>query len=110
MNALARRALDRALGSPLPVPQPKPRVVQTFADVLVQLDLNEIDTSGPINRVMYLEGRQFAVDMVEHAGDTLTEPAHIAKLVQALIRAAVSRPPSHAKGIKDVIELLEARP
>ncbi|NVZ61224.1 hypothetical protein HX867_03940 [Pseudomonas gingeri] len=110
MNPIAQKALASALGKALPVPQPKPRPVQTFADVLVRLDISEIDTSGPINRVMYLEGRQFALDMIRCAGDTLTESTDVAKLIQALIRAAISRPPSHAKGIKDVIELLEARP
>ncbi|NWA03757.1 hypothetical protein [Pseudomonas gingeri] len=110
MNPIAQQALASALGKALPVPQPKPRVPQTFAEVLVRLDISEIDTSGPINRVMYLEGRGFALEMIRCAGDTLTESSHIQKLIQALIRAAISRPASYAKGIKDVIELLEARP
>jgi len=106
MNPIAQKALDRAMGKILPIPQPKPLVARTFADVMVQLDVNEIDTSGPIDRVTYLEGRGVALDIVRCAGSTITDPTQVAKLVQTLIRAAVSRPPSYALGIKDVIGML----
>ena len=110
MNSIAQQALASALGKALPVPQPKPVVVHTFAEVLVQLDVDEINTSGPINHVMFLEGQNYALDMVRAAGETIRDPAFVIRLRQSLIRSALGRPPSHALGIKSVIDTLQVAP
>ena len=110
MNPIATQALASALGKALAASLPNVPPPQTFADVLVQLDLNDIDTSGPINQVMFREGQAFALDMVRSAGRTIADPKLAARLVQNLIRSALGRPPSYALGIKKIIELMQVKP
>ncbi|TPG76344.1 hypothetical protein [Pseudomonas arsenicoxydans] len=106
MSPIAQHALDRAQGEPVPISCPETQLASVLDDIAPPLDISAIDISGPINQVMFLEGQNFALDMVRSAGAALSDPPFIAKLVQNLIRAALSRPPSYAKGIKTVTELL----
>ncbi len=98
MNFLAQQVLDRARGELLPVLYSKAQLASALDDIDPPLDINTIDTSGSINRVMFGEGQSFVLDMPMKVGAAF-DPTVIANLAQ-------NRHPSYAKGIKSVIELL----
>ena len=76
--------------------------------VLANPPLPEIIITGPINRVMELEGKRYAVDVVQSAGTDIRRPQVVEKIIRNLTTYAVQQPPSVAKGIKSVIDLLRA--
>ncbi|CAI8775534.1 hypothetical protein [Pseudomonas donghuensis] len=57
---------------------------------------------GPINHFMFLEGRNWAIDLV---GSLRGSPAEV--VIERLIGAAVDRPGSYVAGIKSVITELQ---
>lgn len=61
----------------------------------------------PLNRVMYLEGKRFALGVAQDAGASIRNPKVALKIVGDLARNAAAQPYSYAEGIKEVIKLLE---
>ena len=99
MNSLAQRALDRAREKPASALLPP---------ILANPPLPEIIITGPINRVMELEGKRYAVDVVQSAGADIRQPQVVEKIIRNLTTYAVQQPPSVASGVKIVIDLLKA--
>ncbi|MCB2251824.1 hypothetical protein KTQ74_07960 [Pseudomonas chlororaphis] len=69
--------------------------------------LPEIVISGPINRVMYLEGRRYALDVVRAAGTDIRKRSELQKIIRNLTNYAAEQPCSIAAGIKIIIDLLK---
>ena len=99
MNSVAQRALDRARE----IPAPTLIVAQASAQPLPELII-----TGPINRVMELEGRNYAVDVVRSLGSSIRNPLVVASTIRNLTMTAAAQPPSYVSGIKQVIDLLKA--
>lgn len=81
---------------------------QVPAKVLANPPLPEIIITGPINQVMFREGRQYAIEVAQSAGSDLRKPVIVAKIIRNLTITAVEQPASRAAGIKTVIDLLRA--
>ncbi|TWC18158.1 hypothetical protein FBY06_11583 [Pseudomonas sp. SJZ085] len=64
-------------------------------------------STQPINRVMLLEGKRFALEVAQAAGTSIRNPKVALKIVTDLKRNAAAQPYSYAQGINEVIELLE---
>lgn len=64
---------------------------------------SEVVVNGPINHFMFLEGRNWAIDLV---GSLRGSPAEA--VIERLTGAAVDRPGSYVAGIKSVITELQA--
>ena len=97
MNSIAQRALDRA------------RVISAavvVAPAQAAIALPEIVITGPINRVMQLEGQRFAVDVVKSLGSSISNPLVIASTIRNLTATAAPSPSSYASGIKLATDLL----
>lgn len=91
LNSVQSRASAKAPAS-TPVP-PRPN-----------LDQVEVSASGPINRLMFVEGRAWAIELVRSLRES---PAAV--VIDRLARAAAGRPGSYVAGIQSVItELKEA--
>ena len=65
MNPTAFKALADALDRQFQAPKPKSKLLPP---VLANEPLPELVVTGPINRVMELEGKRFAVDFVQEIG------------------------------------------
>lgn len=76
--------------------------------VLANPPLPEIIIAGPINRVMELEGKRYAVDVVQSAGADIRRPQVVEKIIRNLTIYAAQQPSSVAQGIMSVIDLLRA--
>lgn len=76
--------------------------------VLANPPLPEIVITGPINQVMFREGRQYAIEVAQSAGSDLRKPGIVAKIIRNLTMTAVEQPASRAAGIKTVIDLLSS--
>ena len=98
MNSIAQRALDRARELPAATP---------IAPATIKPQLPELVITGPINRVMELEGRSYAVDVVRSLGSSIRNPLVVASTIRNLTMTAAGQPSSHASGIKQVIDLLK---
>lgn len=98
MNSIAQRALDRARDIP---------AAEVIAPAQAELVLPEIVITGPINRVMQLEGQRFAVDVVKSLGSSISNPLVIASTIRNLTATATASPSSYASGIKLVTDLLK---
>ena len=94
MNPIAQRALDRARQSTAATAQPAP-------------PLPELVIIGPINRVMELEGKRYAVTFVQALGASIRNEPVRAKAIGDLTRYAVAQPSSVASGVKIVIDMLK---
>lgn len=62
---------------------------------------------APESRVLYLEGRRHAADIVLAAGQTLSHQVGQQDVLDKLRRCAVRKPPSFARGVAEIVELLE---
>lgn len=98
MNSLAQRASDPAREKPASAPLPP---------ILANPPLPEIIITGPINRVMELEGKRYAVDVVQSAGADIRREPIRTKAIADLTRYALAQPASVASGVKIVIDLLK---
>ncbi|MBH3308993.1 hypothetical protein I5P84_05935 [Pseudomonas mosselii] len=103
MGSLAEMALEHArLRLKGKVKQPKPRASQVAAPGKpAQLKSLEVVITGPINHLMFLEGRNWAVDMV---ASLRAAPADV--VIERLTGATSGRPGSYAAGIQSVINEL----
>lgn len=105
MNPIAEQALARAMTRPAvttPAPQPVCPVATTTTPVQVRPE-----RVGPESRVLYLEGRRHATDIVLSAGHSLSSKTGQQDVLDKLRRSAVGKPPSFARGVAEIVELME---
>lgn len=100
MNSLAQQALDRARKAPA-------RASKLLPPVLANEPLPELVITGPINRVMELEGKRFAVAFVQALSASIRREPTRTKAIADLTRYAAQQPASVASGVKIVIDLLK---
>ena len=98
MNSIAQRALDRAREIPAAA-----LVVPAASSPPVP----ELVITGPINRVMELEGKRYALEFVRALGPSIRREPTRTKAIADLTRYAVAQPSSVASGIKQVIDMLK---
>jgi len=103
MNSLAEMALQHArkrlAGSGKPRRTAHAVVVPSAAPKPKSMDLV---ITGPINHFMFLEGRNWAIDMVASLRES---PAPV--VIERLTGAAVGRPASYAAGIQSIVKELQ---
>ena len=97
MNSLAQQALDRAR-------KPASKLLPT---AVANEPLPELVITGPINSVMELEGKRFAVDFVQGLGPSIRREPTRTKAIADLTRYAAQQPASVASGVKIVIDMLK---
>ncbi|QYM71389.1 hypothetical protein K1X80_09830 [Pseudomonas sp. So3.2b] len=68
--------------------------------------LPELVITGPINRVMELEGKRYALEFVRALGSSVRREPIRTKAIADLTRYAVTQPSSVASGINQVIDML----
>ena len=104
MNPTAFKALADALDRQFQASKPKPKLLPP---VLANEPLPELVITGPINRVMELEGKRYAVDFVQGLGASVRREPVRNKAIADLTRYAATRPSSVASGVKIVIDMLK---
>ena len=97
MTPLAQQALDRARS-------PTPKLLQP---ILANEPLPDLVITGPINRVMELEGKRYALEFVRALGSSVRREPTRTKAIADLTRYAAQQPASVASGIKQVIDVLK---
>lgn len=105
MNIIATMALRRALGRQNSIQSryaAKPAVEMPVLD-RASVGSVETATAGPINRLMFLEARRWAIELVASL-----RGAPAALVIERLAGATVTRPSSYVAGIKSVIDELQA--
>ncbi len=100
MNSLAQQALDHARQAPV-------RASKLLPPVLANEPLPDLVITGPINRVMELEAKRWAIDFVQGLGPSIRREPTRTKAIADLTRYAVQQPASVASGVKIVIDLLK---
>jgi hypothetical protein len=110
MNSIAQQALASALGKALSAPTGKAQ--QTLAPpedkpAFGPAPLPQIVITGPINLVMELEGKRYALEHVRGLGAAIRREPVRTKAIADLTRYAAQRPASVASGVKIVIDLLK---
>lgn len=100
MNSLATLALDRARKATTPASKLLP-------PILANPPLPALVITGPINRVMELEGKRYALEFVQGLGPSIRREPTRTKAIADLTRYAVQQPASVASGVKIVIDLLK---
>ena len=107
MNPIAMRALEQALTrATAPIPKPAP-TAKLLPPILANEPLPELVITGPINRVMELEGKRYALEFVRALGPSIRREPTRTKAIADLTRYAVAQPSSVASGIKQVIDVLK---
>lgn len=104
MNPIAFKALADAFDRQSPAPKPASKLLPP---VLANEPLPELVITGPINRVMELEGKRYAVSFVQALGASVRREPIRAQAIADLTRYAAQQPSSVASGIKQVIDLLK---
>jgi hypothetical protein len=99
MNSLAQQALDRARHI-----APASKLLPPF---LANEPMPDIVITGPINRVMELEGKRYAVTFVQGLGASIRREPIRTKAIADLTRYAAQQPASVASGVKIVIDVLK---
>ncbi|WP_277964626.1 hypothetical protein [Pseudomonas sp. RIT-To-2] len=103
MGNIANQALAKARASLTPkksLRRPAPRVEKVATPPESAVGVRQ-EITGPINKVMYREGRAWALDLVK---SLRASPVDI--VIERLSGAAVGRPGSYASGINSVIAAL----
>jgi hypothetical protein len=104
MRTLADMALCRARGRINSVQsRASAKVHAKVTSASVTITSAATVVSGPINRLMFLEGRNWAIDL---AGSLSGSPVEV--VVERLAGAAADRPGSYVAGIQSVISELQA--
>lgn len=98
MNPIAHRALDRARETPASKLLPPIQPNELLPDLVI---------TGPINRVMELEAKRWALDFVQGLGASIRRGPVRTKAIADLTKYAVAQPSSVASGVKIVIDLLK---
>jgi hypothetical protein len=104
MNPTAFKALADALDRQFQAPKPKPKLLPS---ILANEQLPELVITGPINRVMELEGKRYAVEFVQGLGASVRREPVRTKAIADLTRYAAQQPASVASGVKIVIDMLK---
>lgn len=123
MNPIAQRALDRAKARPAVKVVPVVPVVQVEPVALPPVELIEpvampvtvpmarvervAVPAAPEDRVLRLEGHRYGAAIVLDAGLTLREPGGPELVLATLRRATQGKPLSFARGVAEVIVMLE---
>ena len=110
MNSLANEALARALGKALSAPTAKAQQAQAPAEdkrAFGPVPLPQLEITGPINKVMQLEGKRYALDFVRALGASVRRAPVREKAIADLTRYAAVQPSSVASGVKIVIDVLK---
>lgn len=100
MNPVAQRALDRARESVPPAP---------IVPIQAAPPLPEMSITGPINRVMELEGKRYAEEVVKSLGSSIRNPRVVTATIRNLTLNAAAKPSSFASGIKQIIDALRVK-
>lgn len=104
MNLIAQQAIARALSrSARPVPVAK---VLPPDPVPVTRPVTPPVTAGG-DRLSYIEGRRHATDIVLAANQTLSMPDGAKRVLDSLRSCMQGKPVSFARGVIEIIELLE---
>lgn len=99
MNIIATMALRRALGRQNSVQsRAASKAPAQGGNAAPRPDLEPAVITGPINRYMFLQGRNWAIEIV-----TSLRAAPVELVVERLIGATAGRPGSYAAGIDSVI-------
>ena len=110
MNSIALKALERAqfqqmsrdmamkAGRPKPVEVPPITSNEPLPDLVI---------TGPINRVMELEGKRNTLEFVRALGASVRRQPIRDKAIADVTRYALQQPDSVASGIKIVIDVLK---
>lgn len=103
MRTLADMALCRARGRIHSVQsRTSAKATEKITSASAASTSTEVVVSGPINRFMFLEGRNWAIDLVSSLrGST------VMVVIERLAGAAIDRPGSYVAGIKSVITELQ---
>ncbi|WP_444757173.1 hypothetical protein [Pseudomonas sp. A014] len=105
MGSLAEMALEHARrrisGKPAKAPTLKAPKISTPPPDAKPRSLDVVVT-GPINHFMFLEGRNWAIDMVASL-----RAAPVAVVMERLAGATQGRPGSYAAGIQSVVKELQ---
>ena len=104
MNPTAFKALADALDRQFQAPA---RASKLLPPVMANEPLPELVITGPINRVMELEGKRWATEFVQALGASIRNPKVVAKAIADLTRYAAQQPASVASGVNIVIDLLK---
>ena len=110
MNSIAQQALASALGKALSAPTAKAQKTLAPAEdnrAYGPVPLPQLNIVGPINRVMELEGKRFALEFVRALGASVRRAPVREKAIADLTRYAQQQPASVASGVKIVIDVLE---
>ncbi|WP_339475241.1 hypothetical protein [Pseudomonas sp. RL_5y_Pfl2_69] len=98
MNPIAQRALDRARETP---------VSKLLPPIQANEPLPELVITAPINSVMELEAKRWALDFVQGLGASIRREPVRTKAIADITRYAAAQPSSVASGVKIVIGLLK---
>lgn len=104
MNPTALKALADAFDRQFQAPV---RASKLLPPVPANEPLPELAITGPINRVMELAGKRWAIDFVQALGASIRREPVRTKAIADLTRYAVQQPASVASGVKIVIDLLK---
>lgn len=110
MNSIAQQALASALGKVLPAPTgraPETKACTDVSQLFGPVPLPQVVITGPINRVMELEGKRYALEFVRGLGASIRRDPVRTKAIADLIRYAAAQPSSYASGVMIVIDLLK---
>ena len=110
MNSIAQQALASALGKALSAPTGKTQQTRATAEdksAFGPIPLPQLEITGPINRVMELEGKRFALEFVRALGSSIRRKPIREKAIADLTRYAAQQPDSVASGVKIVIDVLK---
>lgn len=103
MNIIATMALRRALGRRNSVhSRAAAKVPACSGDEAPKSSDKPVVITGPINRYMFLQGREWAIDMVASL-----RAAPVDLVIERLSGAAAGRPGSYAAGIECVVDELK---
>ncbi|UTL92431.1 hypothetical protein [Pseudomonas fluorescens] len=104
MNIIATMALRRALGRQNSVQsRAASKVPAQAGNEASKPALEPTVIAGPINRYMFLQGREWAIDMVASL-----RAAPVDLVIERLAGAAAGRPGSYAAGIESVVDELKS--
>ena len=103
MNIIATMALRRALGRRNSVQSRAAARVHPAETEKPKTSSGPPSITGPINRYMFLQGREWAIDMVASL-----RAAPVDLVIERLTGAATGRPGSYAAGIESVVDELKS--
>ena len=98
MHPITQRALDRARETPASKLLPPIQSSELLPDLVI---------TGPINRVMEVAGKRWALDFVQALGPSIRREPVRTKAIADLTRYAVQQPASVASGVRIVIDMLK---